>query len=183
MAQPSKVHWGQWVERRGKIVGFLMRKDFAAAVGSTPDQLLKWLRMPVPPKQMRKGFDEALALALKTTRQTLFVDYIKVAPEEATSTWVVPGENMPWHDPSWRSKPAEERFARLAFFMGDAQVEWILFMMEQIAQGKQVKQRQDFEAAAARLGETWAKNPDIPPLPPQLRPKPNDEPPSKPPRK
>jgi len=39
--------------------------------------------MNVPQKNMRKGFDEALCRELKTDMQTLFNDYVNVAPESA----------------------------------------------------------------------------------------------------
>lgn len=85
----KSVHWGDWVERRAQRVGYKRKKDLAAAVGCSDDQLTHWLQMAKPPARMRKGFDRLLANALQTTPRTLFTDYLNVAPESAAFTFSV----------------------------------------------------------------------------------------------
>jgi hypothetical protein len=41
---------------------------------------------------MLKGFDESLAKALATTKQTLFVDYVKISPKEASEQFLREGQ-------------------------------------------------------------------------------------------
>ena len=80
----DNAHWGKWVQARGAAVGLLQKSALARAVGCTDTQLANWLKMPQPPVQMRKGFDQSLARALKVDAQTLFADYAITDPSSKT---------------------------------------------------------------------------------------------------
>lgn len=77
------VRWGDWVLARSRVVGFRRQLDLAASIGCSEDTLSAWMQLKEPPKRMRKGFDQSMAAALQTTRETLFNDYTTVSPEEA----------------------------------------------------------------------------------------------------
>ncbi len=74
-------HWGEWIDQRSRAVGFKRQGDFAQAVGCGRTQLAKWIALQSPPPQMRKGFDVALATALKIDRAVLFIGYRSIAPD------------------------------------------------------------------------------------------------------
>lgn len=78
-----RENWGDWVVARSRHVGFLRNIDLAAAVGCTPERITQWSASKVPPRHMRKGFDQKLAYALQTTKQVLFTDWKTTAPDQA----------------------------------------------------------------------------------------------------
>ena len=80
---------------RSKRVGYRRKKDLAAAVGSSNNQLTKWLQMERPPDQMRKMFDHNLAAALKIDRRTLFLDWEEMNPGDAPEVSAGDGP-VPW---------------------------------------------------------------------------------------
>ncbi len=73
-------HWGKWVRARSRHVGFLSAPTLAKAVGCTADRATRWMLMRRPPLHMRKGFDAALAAALRVDQRTLFTEYASVDP-------------------------------------------------------------------------------------------------------
>lgn len=83
MKSPSNVHWGSWIKDRAKAVGFLRDSDFATAVGCCRKQLVNWFSFSAPPAHMRKGFDASLIAALKTDRETLFVNFSSIPASTA----------------------------------------------------------------------------------------------------
>jgi hypothetical protein len=83
MQKNHRTHWGKWIKRRSRYVGFRRHADFAAAIGCGAVQLSKWFRKPVPPEQMRKGFDAAMIRALKINRITFSVGYAEASPIQA----------------------------------------------------------------------------------------------------
>jgi hypothetical protein len=64
-------------------MGLRRNKDIAVAVGCTQNQLSRWAQMARPPKQMRKGFDDALARVLRVERVMLFSQWAELDPEMA----------------------------------------------------------------------------------------------------
>lgn len=93
--RPGGNHWGHWVSARADAVGFKRQEDFAKAVGCTRERIVKWTAMRMPPAKMRKGFDEALARALKTDRATLFSYWHERRPGEVESIDL--GDRAGWH--------------------------------------------------------------------------------------
>ena len=77
------AHWGNWLRERSRAVGILRLADLAGEIGCTPNQLSRWLASVSPPARMLKGFDCALARALKTDRRTLFSGFAQVDPSDA----------------------------------------------------------------------------------------------------
>ncbi len=57
--------------------------DLAQAVGCTPHQITRWSHLGSPPSRFNKGFDTALADALRTTKNVLLADFSQLAPEKA----------------------------------------------------------------------------------------------------
>ncbi len=54
------------------MLGMMRRLDLAEQVGCSRQQLGKWLSMSRPPRNMRKGLDQQLCVALEVHRHTLF---------------------------------------------------------------------------------------------------------------
>lgn len=79
----TNKHWGDWIKARSHFVGFARQLDFAKAVGCSPDQIQKWSKLEEPPQQMRKGFDDSLARALKIDRRFLFSGWRGFDPNDA----------------------------------------------------------------------------------------------------
>lgn len=74
--------WGRWVLERSRAAGYRTQHDLARAVGCRYEQLSRWLQMTEPPR-MRKGFDLALARALRITPQALFNGDASTSPSAA----------------------------------------------------------------------------------------------------
>lgn len=83
--QPAKEQgaWGEWIVRRWRFLGFKRIVDLSSTVGCSPDLLTRWHNSRFPPETIRKGFDVALIVALRTDRWTLFNAYASIAPEDA----------------------------------------------------------------------------------------------------
>lgn len=95
--------------------------------------------MAAPPKQMRKGFDDALALAMRTSKQVLFVDYVKIRPEDADALWAV-GKHLPWQSPDWDRMSPQEQIQHLMPLLPDHALKDLVSMAVRFADSYQQKQ-------------------------------------------
>ena len=71
------------MRERSLFVGFRSQKGLIDAVGCEQTTFYNWLRSDTPPERMQKGFDIALARALRTDRQTLFTGWREKNPSLA----------------------------------------------------------------------------------------------------
>lgn len=79
----TRLHWGKWVENRMVYLGMRSQRTFAMHIGCSQNQVCRWFHMEIPPRRMRRGFDKALWVALRTDPFTLFSQYRNVAPDGA----------------------------------------------------------------------------------------------------
>jgi hypothetical protein len=91
----KSLSWGDWLKRRMRHVGFIRQIDCAAAVGCSENQLCRWFSLSTPPNRICKGYDAALARALKIDRQMLMRGWSEVIPEEARSISAVAEDEAP----------------------------------------------------------------------------------------
>jgi hypothetical protein len=108
-ARSKKKHWGEWVIARSRVVGMMRNQDLARSVGCTPQQLSRWIGRSEPPRRLLKGFDEAIASALVTSRRMVFSDWDKYTPEEADAFWNESMAGRPWEGEDWKGLPPEAR--------------------------------------------------------------------------
>ena len=159
------------MQARSQAVGFKRQQDLADSVGCSRTQLTKWFAMNKPPARMRKGFDQQLARALKTTRQILFVDYVKVRPEDAADTWGFPLDGAPWLQPDWRDQPPDEKLKSLIYRVGPANLRLLVTLAEGMALAfgsDQMREQEDTILATAAEGRY--DSPGLPPLPLHMTP-------------
>lgn len=120
---------------------------------------------------MRKGFDQALARALKTTRQILFVDYVKARPEDATVRWAGVGgadEQPFWQKPDWAPLEDEKKLQWLLNFIGRENRRYFVGLFTMIAEARwqqQLREMDETFLAKLEAGEEFD-----PPLPPHMTP-------------
>jgi hypothetical protein len=114
---------------------------------------------------MRKGFDRSLASALRTSSEILFRNYAQTPPDAATFVWLAPGENLPWHQDSWKEVSVENRARIVAMMLGEAAEQWIAIGVV-LADARAKAQRSEFEDQV--LKNDYEKIAGYPPLPPGL---------------
>jgi hypothetical protein len=95
MKKAAPKHWGQWVASRSEFLGFKRQADLARAVGTTRERIARWCAMEQPPRQMRKGFDEKLAAALRVDRGVLYTGWQHVKPDNGRTISTVPADATP----------------------------------------------------------------------------------------
>lgn len=105
MRERKPSHWGEWIAERAQLLGIVRQRDLAQKIGCSENQLSRWVQMPAPPKQMRKGFDRTLARALMTTRDVLFSEYANIAPADTAQLMLHPDHVYPLP-----SNPTDELF-------------------------------------------------------------------------
>jgi hypothetical protein len=81
-----KLHWGRWLRERSRHVGFLSQKGLIDAIGCEQTTFYNWVKSPLPPDRMQKGFDLALARALRVDRQMLFTGWRKKKADQVPLT-------------------------------------------------------------------------------------------------
>ena len=75
---------------------------------------------------MLKGFDEALARALETSRHAVFLDWKKFAPDEVGIFWEEWMAAQPWDRKEWNDLPADARVRTVTRYLNAEQIElWI----------------------------------------------------------
>ncbi len=158
----SKQHWGDWIESRSQFVGFKRKRDFAAAIGCSDDQLTKWLQMESPPAQMRKGFDRSLARALATTRRTLFIDYANVSPKSSRVFFIadhVPDDLQTMKTPLGEDAIMVDVWARMLPSEKDKALEYAI----QLVMSKQDRRSTEFKRFMRQLhGDEPLPESDLP---------------------
>jgi hypothetical protein len=151
---------------RAQVVGIKRQTDLAKAVGCTPERVTRWGQMPKPPRRMRKGFDEALARALQTTKQNLFADYFRVLPQNAGARWVM-NPTPPWRQPDWDKLSAREQMVLLTEHVPDPPLRLAIDLLIWVAGLHYDFQDARREAHILRRPEFYKRS-DLPPLPPEF---------------
>jgi hypothetical protein len=143
---------------RSRHVGFRLKKDLAKSVGCSDDQITKWLKLELPPAQMRKGFDVMLCSALKTNRKMLFHDFTAIAPEDAP-TMMISGDQVFKSARSDRlhNRPVEETLANIIRTMDLSELESMVEYGTQIVLAKNDSRRPEIERITQGFGSVKIK--------------------------
>jgi hypothetical protein len=153
-------HWGRWVLGRAQVAGFRRHQDLARAVGCTRERITAWSAMSTPPARMRKGFDRALARALRITPFDLFTGYAhgEGGIDTAWDRWVQKSdEPLPWEFKGWKEAPAKEQLRRLAEVLDYDDLTKLITLGIALLKASKV----DSEKAATAELEILGMNPDI----------------------
>ena len=101
--------------------------------------------MKTPPEQMRKGFDSSLARALKTTKQTLFVDWSAHAPDQTPQIMLIPDHALIPLGEDSHVLPAETMLAEVMARLMPDQVEKVLEFAITVGLSQNDRLRPEFE--------------------------------------
>lgn len=146
-----KVRWGWWIYRRAEHVGFKRQLDFARAVGVSPQHLRRWMLLMAPPKQMRRGLDDALARALRTDRRTLFTDWTSGEPDEFPIVRTDERLGVPWDSAAPESERIVEQIVTACRSLTAGELARVATLAMQLQTARSEKVQRDLAESIRRL--------------------------------